>query len=124
MDTHVNTQISMHQHLKIKVLGSLILHLERSPETILRKGDTVQQSELIRPCLPELLAQHGMGEAEIELDGIVAVLLVFSQRFGRRLTEELPVRVPREAMLGERGGRVVLGRRAEDLDYRLAGIDR
>lgn len=75
----------MHQDLEFKVLFALIGDLERGPERILGQSDAVHQSKLVRPCLPEFLAQHGMRQAEIQLDGEVSLA-----GLGGGLSEELP----------------------------------
>lgn len=100
----------MHQNLEFKVLLALIGDLERGPKRILAQSDAVHQSKLVRPCLPEIVAQHGMRQAEIQLDSKVSLA-----GLGGGLSEELPGRVASEAMLGKGCGGVVLRRGAEDL---------
>lgn len=100
----------MHQDLEFKVLLALIGDLERRPERILGQSDAVHQSKLVRPGLPELLAQQGMRQAEIQLDGEVSLA-----GLGGGLAEELPGRVASESMLGKGCGGVVLRRGAEYL---------
>lgn len=58
-----------------------------------------------------------MRQTEVQLDGQIGLLLTSSfGRFGGRLSEELPVGVTSESMLGEGRGDVVLRRGAEDLE--------
>jgi len=105
----------MHQHLEVKRLRALVLHLQRRLQTVPGQGDAVHEPKLERPRLAELVAQHGVGEAKVELDGVAAVALFAAQRLRGRLAQELPVRVAREAVLRQGGGGVVFGWGAEDL---------
>jgi hypothetical protein len=107
----------MHQHLELKVLAPLVLHVQGGLEAILGEGDAVDETEFIRPRLAEVLAQHGMRKPEIKIDrvGVVDVRLILAQRLGRGLAEELPGRAPGEPMLWEGRCGVVFWRRAENL---------
>ena len=100
----------MHQDLEVEVLLALIRDIQRGRQCILRKSDTVDKSELIRPSLLEVLAQHVMVETEIQLDGEIT-----TSRVRGRLAQELPCGVARETMLGQGRGSVVLRGRTEDL---------
>ena len=100
----------MHQDLELKVLLALIVDMQGSRQPVLRQGDTVDKTELVRPSLPELLAQHVMGETKIQLDGEIA-----RPRVRRGLAQELPGGVTREAMLGQGRSGMVLRGRTENL---------
>ena len=69
--THINTQIRMHQNLELKVLSTLILHLQRRPQSLFVQRNAVHKVEFIRPRLAELLAQHRMRQAKVKLNGVI-----------------------------------------------------
>lgn len=55
--THLDTQIGMHQDLELKVLATVVLHLQRRSQTLLAQRDTVHERELVWPRLAGFLAQ-------------------------------------------------------------------
>lgn len=57
---YLHAQVGVHQDLELKVLFALVGDLKRGPERVLGQCDAVHQSKLVRPHLPELLAQHGV----------------------------------------------------------------
>lgn len=86
----------MRKDLELKVLLSLVAHLQSRLQGVPCEGDTVHQTELVRPRLTELLTQHGVRQSEIQLDGNLPRVL---GRLGRRLPKEFPVGVACESML-------------------------
>lgn len=90
MQPYLNTQVRMQQHLELKVLATLVLHLQRRPQPFLAERDTVHQTKLVRPRLAELIAEHRMGQPKIELDRVVSLFPVLAERLGRGLAQELP----------------------------------
>lgn len=68
-----NSQVGVHQDLEVEVLLALVRDIQRGRQSILRQGDTVDESELIRPSLLEVLAQHVMVETEIQLNGEITL---------------------------------------------------
>lgn len=102
----------MHEDLELKVLSTLIAHLQLSLQRGLCQSDTVDKSKFVRPSFAELLAQHGMRQAEVQLHSLVALAI---SRLGGGLAQVFPVRVTGEAMLRKGGGGVVFRRRAEYL---------
>lgn len=68
MDAYINAEIGVHQNLEVEILIALVLYLQGCFQTFLAQGDTVQKAELIRPSLPEFLAQHSMKQTKVELD--------------------------------------------------------
>lgn len=69
MSPYLNPQVRVHQNLKLKVLLALIRNLQRGRQRILGERDAIDKPKLIRPSLPELLAQHAMRQPEIQLHG-------------------------------------------------------
>lgn len=91
----------MHQDLELKVLATIVLHLQRCSQSLLAQRDAVHERELVWPRLAESLAQQRMRQSKVELDGVIAFFPVLPQGFRRRLSEKLPVRVSGEAVLGQ-----------------------
>lgn len=54
-EPYLNFQIGVHQNLEFKVLFSLVAHFQRSFQGIPCEGNTVHETELVRPRLAELL---------------------------------------------------------------------
>lgn len=107
----------MHQNLKLKVLTTLVLHLQRRSQSLLAQGDTIHQTKLVRPRLAEVISQHRVRQTEIQRDSVVAFFVVPPQRFRPGLAQKLPARVPGKAVLRQRGCGMVLWRRAEVLAF-------
>lgn len=59
--SYLNTQVRMQEHLELKVLSTLVLHLQRRPQPFLAESDTVHQTKLVGPRLTEVIAEHGVG---------------------------------------------------------------
>lgn len=97
--THLNTQIGMHQDLELKVLATVVLHLQRRSQSFLAQGDAVHERKLVWPRLAEVLAKQCMRQSKVELDRVIPLFPVLAQGFRRGLAEKLPVRIPGEAVL-------------------------
>ena len=65
----------MHQNLELKVLLSLVTHFQGCLQGIPGQGHTVHKAKLIRPRLAELLAQQGVRQSKVQLDGNVPGVL-------------------------------------------------
>ena len=102
-------KVCVHQHLELKLLGTLIAHLQFSLQGVLGQGYTVNKSELIGPCLAVLFAQHAVRQTEVQLDSLAII------RLSGGLSKVFPCGVASKAVLGKGGGSVVFGGRAEDL---------
>lgn len=94
MSAYLHLQVRVHQDLELEVLLALIGHLQRGCQRIFGQSNAVDKPKLIRPSLPKLLAQHAMRQSKIQLHSQIPL-----SRLGRRLAQEFPVRVAREAML-------------------------
>lgn len=68
----------MQQHLELKVLAALVLHLQRRPQSFLAESDAVHKPKLKRPCLAEVLTEHRVRQSKVELDGVVSLLPVLA----------------------------------------------
>lgn len=68
----------MQEYLELKVLTTLVLHLQRRPQPFLAESDTVHQTKLVGPRLTEVIAEHCMGQPKVELDRVVSLLLVLA----------------------------------------------
>lgn len=55
-DPYRNSQVGVHQDLEVEVLLALIGNIQRGRQSILGQGDTVDESELVRPSLLGVLA--------------------------------------------------------------------
>ena len=78
MGAHLHIEIRVHEHLELKVLLALILHLQRSPQTLLGESDTIHETKLKRPGLLQLVTEHRMRQTKVELDSVVPVLVVLA----------------------------------------------
>lgn len=107
----------MHQNLKLKVLTTLVLHLQRRSQSLLAQCDTIYQTKLILPRLAEVIAQHRVRQTEIQRDRVVTLFAVPPQRLRPGLAQKFPARVPGKAVLRQRGRGMVLRRRAEVLAF-------
>lgn len=58
--THLNTQISMHQDLELKILATVVLYLQRRSQSLLAQRDAVHERELVWPRLAGFIAQQRM----------------------------------------------------------------
>lgn len=97
--TYRDAQIRVHQHLELEVLLALIANLQGGLQCILGQCNAVHQSKFVRPCLAELLGQHGVRQTEVQLHGEIGLVTILCGRVGGRLAEELPVGVTRKSML-------------------------
>jgi DNA-binding transcriptional regulator YdaS (Cro superfamily) len=97
----------MQQRLELKRHLAIIGDDERGVEALAVERHAVDQAKRVRPQLPGRLVEVLGREAKVELDARRGTL-------ARRLAEELPPRIAREAVLGELLDRVpAVG--AEDL---------
>jgi hypothetical protein len=62
------------QHLELESLLALVADVQHGLQTILAKGNTVHEAELVRPGLLVLLRKVGRAETKVELDRVVAAL--------------------------------------------------
>lgn len=66
----------MHQYLEVKILTTLVLHLERRLQTLLGQSNAIYQPEVVRPCLLEIFCEHGAGETEVQLDRAISAAIL------------------------------------------------
>ena len=70
--TYLDSEIGMHQSLKIPSRLALIADYQTRCQTLPTQRDAVDQPKCVRPCLLALLAEIASAESEIELYAVVA----------------------------------------------------
>lgn len=58
----------MQQYLELKVLATLVLHLQCRSQPFLAKRNAIHETKLEGPCLAEVIAEHCMRQPKVELD--------------------------------------------------------
>ena len=104
----------MQQHLELERLLALVANVQHSLEAILAQCNSVDKTELVRPCLLVLFRKVGGAKTKVKLDRVVAALGQ-GPRLGRRAAKVLPSGVTSETVLRKGASCVVFGRRAESL---------
>lgn len=67
--TYVNGKVGVEEGLEVKCLGAGISHHETRAQLVAGEGDGICETKgRVSPVGGNVVAQHGVGQAEIELD--------------------------------------------------------
>lgn len=95
-EPYLDGQVRVEQDLKVERLTALVLYVHLTFQFVLSQGDTVDQTEIIRPLLLHTGIQHRTAQSKVQLDATVGFTPYV---LARALPQKLPVAIPREPVL-------------------------
>lgn len=111
--TYIDLEVGVQQGLEVKWNIAVVGDDESCAEGFGIEGDAVNEVELVGPQGLDVFGEVLRGQAKVELDARRGPL-------AGGAAEELPAGVASESVLGELGGRFVIGSGAEDLEERVS----
>ena len=118
--THLHSEISVQQHLELKTLVAFVPYIHHRLQSLSGQSNAVDQTEIVRPSLLEVLGQRRRVQSKVQLDTIVrgSSLGGHRLRFRSRLAQELPAHCAAKTMLSQGRSGMILRRRPKHLDGR------
>jgi hypothetical protein len=104
--SYLDLQIGVEQNFEIKCLFALVTHIEYCLQVVGTQRNTVHETKVERPCLPDIVWEGRAIEAKIKLDTAICVVLG-GRCLGGGFVQKLPTSRAGEAVLRERGRSMV-----------------